>query len=98
MGKVPTRAWINIPARIVLVMVGGYAASAGIVAAFSVTLPFTGLPRSEGVALPSMLGFIVYLLLLLWGFAEPRLIRLAAIQALLAAGGFGLASLIGAGG
>lgn len=81
-----------------LVVLGGYVAAAGIVAVLSATLPFTGLPRIDSVVLASMLGFVIYLVLLLWGFAERRLIRLAAIQALLAAGGFGLASFIGAGG
>lgn len=97
-GKSSTRAWINVLARVVFVVAGGYAAAAGIVAALSVTLPFTGLPDSEGVAFASMLGFVVYLLLLLWGFAEPRLWRLGFVLALLAGGGFGFAYLIGAGG
>lgn len=97
-GKVPTRARINVLVRVVLAMLGGYAAAAGIVAALSVTLPFTGLPRSEGVALASMLGFIVYLLLLLWGFAERRLWRLGFVLAALAGGGFGFTYLMGAGG
>lgn len=84
--------------RIVLALLGGYGASTSIVAALSAGLPFTGLPRSEGVVLASMLGFIIYLVLLIWGFSERRLWRLGAGLALLAFGGIGLAALIGPGG
>ncbi len=97
-GKASTRAWINVLARVVLATLGGYAASAGIVAALSATMPLTGMSRSEGVVLASMLGFIVYLVLLLWSFAERRLWRLGFVLAFLAGGGFGFAYLMGAGG
>ncbi|MCP1999794.1 hypothetical protein [Nitrobacter winogradskyi] len=56
------------------------------------------MPRSEAVVLASMLGFIIYLVLLLWSFAERRLWRLGYVLAFLAGSGFGFASLLGLGG
>jgi len=41
------------------------------------------LPRSEAVVLMAMLGFVIYLLVLLWAFAEPRLLRLWLMLAVL---------------
>lgn len=70
-----------------MVIVGGYLVSASLVSASSVMLPFTGLHRSEAVVLASMCGFVIYLGLLIWGFAQQSLIRLGVMFALLAGGG-----------
>lgn len=78
--------------RMLVVLFGGYAASAGIVAAGSVLLPRIGTAKSESVVLASMLGFVIYLVLLLWDFAERRLSRLGAGVAIRSGGGFGIAS------
>lgn len=88
--------WLSLVTRVLMVVVAGYAASAGLSAALSVTLPFAGLARSESVLLASMSGFLFYLVLLIWGFVERRLWRLGAVLALLSACGFGLARVIGA--
>ena len=78
---------IVVSARIVLIVVGGYAASAGFVAALSALLPIFGLARSEAVTLSSMLGFILYVALVLWGFAAHRSWRFLATLVLLIGGG-----------
>lgn len=63
-------------------VIGGYAFSAALVALGSVALPLaTGLARSEAVLLSSMLGFVVYLVVLIWAFAERRLGRVWGVLA-----------------
>ena len=47
--------------------------------------------RSEAVVLAAMLGFVVYLVVLLWAFAERSLARLAAVVLAGAAAAHGLA-------
>lgn len=68
---------------------GGYVLSAAAVAAAGLVLARAGLARSEAVVLAAMLGFIVYLAVLLWGFSETSTARLwialAAATAALAA-------------
>ena len=81
--------------RVLVVLFGGYAASAGLLAAGSVLQPRIGMAKSESVILVSMLGFVIYLVLLLWGFAERRLWRLGAGLATRSGGGFGIASSFG---
>lgn len=93
------RSMVLIILRLIAVIGGGYAVSAGLAAFAAVGLPMaTALPRSEAVVLASMLAFLVYLALLIWGFAERRLGRLYAVLAVTAAaswgGALGLARLI----
>jgi hypothetical protein len=60
----------------------------------SVILPWLlAVPRSEAVLLASMLGFVVYPVVLLWAFAA-RLWRVWAVLAGGAALGFGLAHVL----
>ncbi len=59
--------------RAFLVILGGYAAISAFVAALAETSVFFGMARSEAAALAAMLGFITYLVLILWGFVERRL-------------------------
>ena len=61
--------------RVVGGVFGGYAFSAATVALLSVALAVFGMARSEAVILASMLGFLIYLGVLIWVFAEPRLQR-----------------------
>jgi hypothetical protein len=88
----PTRApgpgpW-HVASRVLGAVLGGYALSAALVALLSVALPLvSGLARSEAVILASMLGFLIYLGLLLWAFAERRLARVWVVTV----GGAGLA-------
>ena len=61
--------------RFALVAVGGYWVVAAVASAAAAVLSLL-LDRSEAVVLMAMLAFLVYLALLIWGFAEPRLVRL----------------------
>ena len=78
---------IAVLAQIVLIVVGGYAASAGFVAILSALVPILGVVRSEAVILSSMLGFILYAALILWGFAARRSWRFFLALVLLIGGG-----------
>ncbi len=55
-----------------LVVVGGYFLSAALVALGAVGLSSLGMARSEAVVSFAMLGFVIYLMLLIWGFALRR--------------------------
>jgi hypothetical protein len=77
----PTRAEANaraaaVVSRVVGAVFGGYAFSASSVALAMVVLPLAfGLTRSESVILVPMIGFVLYLVVLLWAFSERRLRR-----------------------
>ena len=76
------RKAIPIIVRLVAAIGGGYAVSAGLAALAARVLPVTtAMPAREAVVLVSMLAFLVYLGLLIWGFAEPSLVRLCLILA-----------------
>ncbi|ABE64445.1 hypothetical protein Nham_3720 [Nitrobacter hamburgensis X14] len=83
------RRWWLVALRLLVLIVGGYAAASALVAGTAHVLPATGLARSEAVALVSMCGFGFYLALLIWGFSQPHLTRL--VLGFTLAGGFGLA-------
>jgi hypothetical protein len=73
---------VHVVIRLVVAIGGGYAVSAGFAALTAVALPAaTPMPRGEAVVLASMLAFLVYLALLVWAFAERRLMRLCLILA-----------------
>lgn len=81
-GNVEARrsGWIycgSISARVFLAVFGGYAVSAAVVTALAATLALTGMARGEAIVLAIMLGFIIYLMLLLWAFAARQLAPLA---------------------
>lgn len=83
---------LSVFVRLVAAIGGGYAVAAGLAALAAVALPAARLmPRSEAVVLASMLAFLVYLALLIWAFADRRLIRLCLVLA-----GAGIASWGGA--
>ncbi len=91
----PHHRWATT-ARIVTAVLGGYVVASGLLALSAVALPrLTGMARSEAVVLSSMLAFVTYLMLLIWGFAAQKLARLALLFAGLAIGSFGLVALIG---
>jgi hypothetical protein len=93
-----TPAWRRAAAvlsRVLAAIFAGYGFAAGCVALVSVALPqLVGVPRSEAVLLASMLGFLVYLVVLLWAGAARRLWRVWAVLAGGAALGFGLAQVL----
>jgi hypothetical protein len=68
---------LPIVLRLIAAIGGGYAVAAGLAALLAVALPLvTPMVRSEAVVLSSMLAFPIYLALLIWAFAERRLLRL----------------------
>ena len=73
------RKAIPIIVRLVAAIGGGYAVAAGLAALAARALP--AMTAREAVVLASMLAFLVYLGLLIWGFAEPNLVRLCLILA-----------------
>jgi hypothetical protein len=88
-------AVVPVLLRWLAVVVGGYAASAGLVALASAGLPGpTGLPRADATVLATSLGFLVYLVLALWIAAERRLWRAVAVPAAIAGIAFALARLV----
>ncbi len=71
------RQGLGITARLVAAVGVTYAATAGCAALATLILSRTMvMPRSEAVVLTAMLGFLVYLAFLIWGFAERSLVRL----------------------
>ncbi|MFA5493480.1 MAG: hypothetical protein WC247_01790 [Porticoccaceae bacterium] len=62
--------------RIAVAVAGGYCLAAAIVSLGAYALKLSGMARSEAVVLSAMSGFVVYLLILLWGFCETSLRRL----------------------
>ncbi|MGK5024763.1 iron transporter [Janthinobacterium sp. RB2R34] len=62
--------------RVVGAIGGGYAVTALAVTTAGAVLAHLGMARSDAVVTAAMLGFVVYLLLLLWGFAVRSPARL----------------------
>ncbi|MEW6453907.1 MAG: hypothetical protein AB1490_24930 [Pseudomonadota bacterium] len=84
--------------RVPLAIVGGYGAASALVSGLALSLPLLGMTRSDAVVTASMLGFLIYLVLLLWGAAARRLMRLAIGYAILTAIGMAPWALLRAGG
>lgn len=70
---------MNLLPRLLVVILGGYALMAGVVALAGVVLPRLGIAASEAVLLAAMLGFPIYLAVLLWGFHARPLRRVAGL-------------------
>jgi hypothetical protein len=67
---------MKIFARTALAIVGGYLGTSAIIAALAmIAVAMVGMERSEAATLGSMLGFVIYLGVMIWSFAEPALIR-----------------------
>jgi len=69
------RRIVSVVQHVLLGVVGGYFLSAGLTSMSALVLT-AFMPRSEAVALMAMLGFVIYLVVLLWAFAERRLAKL----------------------
>ena len=67
---------LHVMARVLGALPGGYLLTACSMGLLSRLLVLAGLPRSEAVVATAMLGFGVYLGLLLWAFSVRRLRRL----------------------
>lgn len=83
----------HVAQRVVLAVGGGYLLAAG-AAALSARLLAEAMAPSEATVLMGMLAFVVYLVLLIWAFYEPRLPRLWIVLGLGGPLAFGLAHLI----
>ena len=83
------KAWTALAQRLVLAVVGGYCLSAAAAALLALGLSHT-MPRSEAVTLMAMCVFVIYLVVLLWAFAERRLLWLWVVLG----GGGGTAQLL----
>ncbi len=73
---VPSPAAWRVALRVAGGLGGGYAFTAALVSLLSAALTLAGQARSEAVVLAAMLGFVVYLLVLLWAFSMRSLLRL----------------------
>ena len=81
---------LSVLVRVATAVGGGYAVAAGLAALMAVALPAGGLmARSEAVVLASMLAFLVYLVLIIWAFADRRLARLCLVMAALGVASWG---------
>lgn len=76
---------VRVSLRVLGAVFGGYALTALMVAAAGAVMARLGMARSEAVVLAAMLGFLVYLALLLWGFSIAYVARRWAALALAAA-------------
>lgn len=56
--------------RVLAAFVGGYVLSSLLLLLLSLTLP---LPQAEAIAASTMLGFILYALIIIWAFSIKRL-------------------------
>lgn len=65
--------------RIAGAVLGGYALTASYVPLLASALALAGMARSEAVVLSAMLGFVFYLVVLLWAFSVRSLARLLAV-------------------
>lgn len=77
--RATARPWVRIVLRLIAALPGGYAFTAALVALLAAALPLLGLARSEAVVSAAMLGFVLYLLVLLWAFSVRSLARLWAV-------------------
>lgn len=81
--------WAALVQRLVLAVVGGYVLSAAAAALLALGLSQV-MPCSEAVMLMAMCVFVIYLVVLLWAFAEHRLLWLWVVLG----GGAGTAQLL----
>lgn len=79
--RAAARPWVRIMLRLIAALPGGYAFTAALVALLAAALPLLGLARSEAVVSAAMLGFVLYLLVLLWAFSVRSLAWLWAVLA-----------------
>ena len=70
----------SLALRITAAIGGGYACTVALASAGAQLLVLHGgMARSEAVILTAMLGFILYLVLLMWSFSEPRVWKVWAL-------------------
>ncbi|MDB5425370.1 MAG: hypothetical protein JWQ29_2786 [Phenylobacterium sp.] len=78
----PRHPAFAIVSRFAATLLAGYAATVGMVALGAVLLALgLGMTRAQALVATTMIGFLGYAAIILWGFAEPRLGRIWAILA-----------------
>jgi hypothetical protein len=71
---------LRIAIRVFAAVILGYWCTSEVVGFLAVTVPrLTTIPRPEAVRLSEMLGFLVYLTVLILAFADPRLWRVCTV-------------------
>jgi hypothetical protein len=65
--------------RLLVLILGGYALTAGFVALAGVALPRLGMATSEAVLLAAMLAFPLWCAVIVWGFHHGSLVRVLAV-------------------
>jgi hypothetical protein len=75
---------IQVSSKLLIAILAGYAFTSGYVALSSILLVKLGMPMGEAAVLNGMLGFILYLYVILWVFATKKLWRTSAIIILMA--------------
>lgn len=68
--------WLAIAFHILAAVIGGYFLTAISSQFLALGLAKLGMLRSEAVVASALLAFLIYLVILLWAFAERRLLRL----------------------
>ena len=92
LAKVP--AAVSVFLRVTGAVLGSYGFSAALVALLAVGLTTLGMARSEAVVTASLVGFVLYLVVVLWAFSVRSLAQLWLVLAGGTALLFGLALLI----
>ncbi len=69
-------SWLAIFFHITTTVIGGYYLTALVVQFLALGLAKLGMLRSEAVVASALLAFLIYLVILLWAFAERRLLRI----------------------
>ncbi|GBR09376.1 hypothetical protein [Gluconobacter frateurii] len=80
-----SRSRSGVVARVLLATGGAYFVTSSTLAAFCIVLFASGMSRVNAVALGTMLGFILYLCLILWVFSSRRPWQVLAIFVLVIA-------------
>lgn len=76
------RSALDIPCRILCVLLGGYALWSGGAVLLGVALRDSGLSRTDAMLIATMLGNLFYVGIIIWGFAAPRRCRPATLIAI----------------
>lgn len=76
------RSALDIPYRIICVLLGGYALWSGGTVLLGVALRNTGLSRTDAMLAATMPGSLFYVGIIIWGFAAPPRWRPATLIAI----------------
>lgn len=65
--------------RVFGVVIGGYALWSGVMPLFGLALHALGVSLGDAMLIAAMLGVLIYLVVLIWGFAAPARLRPASV-------------------